>query len=98
MSNPKITYSVVVRNPNSWDAATGIHEELANCGHQHKSITTARACFDRLTAWHCLCGRSKNRYAPCCGTPHNSTSARWYHAQIEDAAGNEVDRITGEIL
>ena len=24
----KLTYSIVVRNPNSWDASTGIHEEF----------------------------------------------------------------------
>lgn len=50
MSNT-ITYSVIVRNPNSWSASTGIHEELANCGHNHKSFATAQACYDRLTAW-----------------------------------------------
>ena len=32
------TYSVVVRDPNSWSASTGIHHELANCGHDHRSL------------------------------------------------------------
>jgi hypothetical protein len=89
MSN-KITYSVIVRDANSWNAATGIHAELANCGHHHKTITTAQACKDRLTAWHCLCGHTTKSYAPCCNTPQNSTSARWYNARIEDSKGFEV--------
>jgi hypothetical protein len=46
-----MTYSVVVRNPNSWSESTGIHEELANCGHKHKTIETAQACYSRLTVW-----------------------------------------------
>ena len=87
-----MSYSVIVRNPNSWNATTGIHEELANCGHQHKSISTAQACLDKLTAWHCLCGRTTKPYAPCCGTPHNSTSARWHGAEIEDQGGHRNDR------
>ena len=86
----KLTYSIVVRNPNSWDASTGIHEELANCGHHHKTIVTAQVCMDRLTAWHCLCGHTTSSYAPCCKTPQNSTSARWYNARIEDSKGFEV--------
>ena len=73
MSN-KITYSVIVRNPNSWDASTGIHEETAHCGHDHKSYEAAKACFDRLTAWR-----------------NGSTSARWYHARVEDSTGHEID-------
>ena len=82
----KATYSVIVRDPNSWSQATGIHTELANCGHKHRSIDTAQACMDRLAAWHCLCGRTTSQYAPCCHTPNNSTSARWYNARIENNA------------
>ena len=89
-------YSVIVRNPNSWNAATGIREELANCGHHHKSLATAQACFDRLTAWRCLCGRTAKGYAPCCGTPHNSTSACWYHARVEDSRGEIVQLSTAQ--
>ena len=50
-SAPTAPYSVVVRDPNSWSAATGIHQELAKCGHKHKTVATAQACYDRLTAW-----------------------------------------------
>lgn len=74
MKSTPITYSVIVRNPNSWSASTGIHEELANCGHKHKTYAAAKACFDRLTAWR-----------------DGSTSARWYHARIEDSTGHEID-------
>ena len=83
----RLTYSVVVRNPNSWSAATGIHQELAHCGHAHRTLAAAQACYDKLTRWWCLCGHTSNSYAPCCGTPHNSTSAKWYHARIEDSTG-----------
>jgi hypothetical protein len=85
----KITYSVIVRNPNSWSASTGIHEEIANCGHLHQSPEAAQACMDKLTAWHCLCGRTTKAYAPCCGTPRNSTNARWHNAQVEPS-GSEA--------
>jgi len=78
------TYSVIVRDPNSWDEGTGIHAELANCGHHHKSIAAAIACRDRLTAWRCLCGKTTKGYAPCCGTPKNSTSGMWFGAAVED--------------
>lgn len=87
MSTP-ITYSVIVRDPNSWSASTGTHDELANCGHRHKSIATAQACKHKLTAWRCFCGRTTKSYAPCCHIPRNSTSARWYHAEVEDSNGN----------
>jgi hypothetical protein len=89
MSNT-ITYSVIVRNPNSWSASTGIHEELANCGHNHKTAEAAEACRAKLQRSWCLCGRTSASYAPCCGTPHNSTSARWYHAQVEASNAAEV--------
>ena len=86
----KLTYSVVVRDPNSWSASTGIHQELANCGHKHRTIDAARACMAKLTAWRCLCGRTTVGYAPCCHTPHNSTSARWYNAHIENSNGEQA--------
>jgi hypothetical protein len=89
MKSTTITFSVVVRNPNSWNAATGIHEELDNCGHKHKTQGAAESCMAKLTRWWCACGRTSAYYAPCCGTPRNSTSARWYHAHVEssDAPG-----------
>jgi hypothetical protein len=86
----KTRWSVVVRDPNSWSASTGVHEELANCGHSHKTQEAAERCKDKLTAWHCLCGRTTQSYAPCCRTPHNSTSAKWYQAQVEDSAGEQI--------
>ena len=86
-----LTYAVVVRDPNSWSASTGIHLELANCGHHHRTIEAAQHCLEKLTAWRCLCGRTTKSYAPCCHTPHNSTSARWYHARVEDSNGNRID-------
>ncbi len=89
-SAPTAPYSVVARDPNSWSAGTGAHEELANCGHKHRTREAAEACKERLTAWRCLCGRTTKSYAPCCGTPHNSTSAKWYHAEVEDSKGEQI--------
>lgn len=77
------TYSVIVRDSNSWNASTGVHKELANCGHKHKTHVTAEQCKAKLTAWYCACGRTTKNYAPCCGRPHNYTSAKWYHAIVE---------------
>ena len=87
----KITFSVIVRDANSWDQSTGICAELANCGHAHRTVEAAQHCMDKLTAWHCLCGSTTKSYAPCCHTPHNSTSARWYHAHIEDSQGSQPE-------
>jgi hypothetical protein len=92
MSN-KITYSVIARDCNSWtvDSEGRIeYAETANCGHKHQTLAAARHCCDKLTAWHCLCGRTTKSYAPCCKTPHNSTSARWYHAGVEASDGSEI--------
>ena len=77
-----ITYSVVVRNPNTWtqdrNGGNREYEITAHCGHKHKSFGTAQACHARLTAWR-----------------DGSTSARWYHARIEDSTGHEAARKAG---
>ncbi len=90
----KITYSVVVCNPNSWtlkEDGSREYEITAHCGHKHQTAEAASACMARLTRWWCLCGRTSARwYAPCCGTPHNSTSSTWYHAQVEDSTGHKI--------
>jgi hypothetical protein len=39
------SYSVVVRDPNSWNASTGIHQELAHCGHKHRTLKGAAECL-----------------------------------------------------
>ena len=66
----KLTYSVVVRNPNSWNRPRASTKKLANCGHHHKTIVTAQACKDRLTAWHCLCGHTTQQL--CAVLPHTA--------------------------
>jgi hypothetical protein len=81
------TYSVVVRNPNAWtqdrDGSNREYEITAHCGHNHKTHEAAKQCMSKLTEWRCLCGKTANSYAPCCKTPRNSTSARWYKAHVE---------------
>jgi hypothetical protein len=61
------TYSVVVRDPNSWSASTGIHQELANCGHHHLTIEAAKNCMSKL-----LDVQKDGWY-----------SAKWHNAQVE---------------
>ena len=61
------TYSVVVRDPNSWSESTGIHEKLANCGHHHKTIEAAGHCMGKLLNVQ----------------PDGWYSAKWHNAQIE---------------
>ena len=65
-----MSYSVVVRDPNSWCESTGIHEERANCGHNHKTIAAADACMERL----------------CKPYHDGSVPAPWYHTHVEDNA------------
>lgn len=87
-------YCVVVRDPNSWSASTGIHLELANCGHRHKSVEAAATCKAKLTAWYCICGERSDSHRRCSSsTGHRAdhTSARWYHAQIEDSNGKRIN-------
>jgi hypothetical protein len=89
MSN---TYSVVAFNQSTWSYRNGIQifDETAHCGHNHKTIAAAEACMANLTEWRCLCGHTTSHRATCCGTPRNSTSARWYHSEIRDSDGIPV--------
>lgn len=87
----KSTYSVVVRDPNSWtqnrDGSDRQYEITAHCGHKHKSLEAADACMARLTAWYCNCGErcdSHRRCSSSTGHTANSTSATWYHATVEE--------------
>jgi hypothetical protein len=75
MQSNKLTFSVVVRDSNSWDAKTGIHLQLAECGHNHKSLATAQRCYSKLAGQ-----QADGMY-----------SARWYHARIEDSEGDTYD-------
>lgn len=94
----KITYSVIVRNPNSWtqneDGSNREYEITADCGHKHQSLAAAQACKDKLTAWYCNCGERSNAHHRRCssstGHTANSTSARWYHARVEASDGSEI--------
>lgn len=82
MSSPKIkiTYSVIARNPNSWDASTGVHEEIANCGHHHRTFGAAYACMERLsyasdgslvaTWYHATVENSLGQSDSACGQPY----------------------------
>lgn len=71
----KITYTVAVRDCNSWDAKTGIHCLLRDCGHAHRTLSGAFRCYSNLTK---VTGQWGNG---------GTTSAAWYHAIVEDSNG-----------
>jgi hypothetical protein len=89
MTSAKVTYSVVVRDPNSWDAKTNINLLLHECGHNHKTIEAAEACHHRLL--HSICSHGRLTGKPCSGchgrAGQNSWSARWHNGRIEDSNG-----------
>jgi uncharacterized membrane protein YebE (DUF533 family) len=68
MKTLRMTYSVIVRNPNSWNAATGIHEELANCGHKHRTVQAGAACLANLAKPY----------------EDGGIPATWYNARLEE--------------
>ena len=91
-----MTYSVVVRNPNTWTEYTDgsrVYEELRRCGHAHQTVDAAAACLTRLTQWYCLHEEPTGSYCERCGgwAAHNHTSGAWWHAQVEDSRGNLAD-------
>ena len=75
MSN--LTYSVVVRDANSWDAKTGIHCLLRDCGHNHRSLAAAARCHAKLTK---VTGQWGNG---------GTTSAAWFNAVVEASDGEQ---------
>jgi len=86
------TYSVVVRNPNSWtqnrDGSNREYEITAHCGHNHKTEAAAEQCRQKLTAMYCVCGARSDAHTYCPNSgraqhSRNSTSAKWYHAAVE---------------
>ncbi len=79
-NNQTLTYSVVVRDPNSWSASTGIHQLLRDCGHNHKTLATAARCYAKLTKQY----------------PDGMYSAAWYHAIVEDSTGEHYDNFEME--
>ena len=91
-----MTYSVVVRNPNTWTITDGrrVFEELQRCGHEHQTVASAAACLKELTQWFCLHEEPTGEYCGQCGAlgaGHDHTSAAWWHAQVEDSKGNLAD-------
>jgi len=90
-----MTYSVVVRNPNTWAITDGrcVYEELQRYGHEHQTTDAAAACLSRLTQWYCLHEEPTGSYCGQCGgrAGHDHTSRTWWHAQVEDSKGNLAD-------
>ncbi len=72
-----LTFSVVVRDCNSWDAKTGIHCLLRDCGHAHRSLATASHCHAKLTK---VTGQWGNG---------GTTSAAWFNAVVESSTGEQ---------
>lgn len=69
-----MTYTVAVRDRNSWDARTGVCTLLRDCGHAHKSLETAKRCMDHLTR----------------RLPDGMYLAAWYNATIEHTDGSPL--------
>lgn len=90
-----MTYSVVVRNFNTWNIRDGgrVFEELERFGHEHQTADAAAVCLTRLTQWHCLHEEPTGSHCEECGgqAGRNHTSSTWWHAQVEDSNGNLVD-------
>jgi hypothetical protein len=89
----KRTYSVVVRDPNSWDSKTDIHRLLRSCGHNHKTFRAAKACENALLDYHCNHGRPTGTMCYQCHgiATADSWSADWHLSSIEDSDGNHVE-------
>jgi hypothetical protein len=83
------TYSVVVRDPNSWNASTGINCLLRDCGHQHKTALAADKCMDKLLNYQCDHGaKSGTMCRHCHGrAQYKMHSANWHLAHIERSDG-----------
>ena len=59
-------FQVVATNQSSWIVSNGIeiYDDIADCGHHHKTITAAQRCLSKLvatgaTTWH-ACGEVRD--------------------------------------
>ena len=91
-----MTYSIVVRNPNTWTECTDgshVYEELRRCSHAHDTVDAAVVCLTKLTQWYCLHEEPTGSFCEQCGgrAGHDHTSGEWYRARVEDSKGNIVD-------
>lgn len=80
----KTTYTVRVRNPNSWSPVDGSREIVRECGHKHTSITTALRCERKLKDERMCCGSW-------------SCNADWHNSRVE-ATDNSIDSETMDAL
>jgi hypothetical protein len=96
-----VTYSVVVRDPNSWDASTGIHYLLRDCGHRHKTALAADRCAAKLLNYTCQHGEHAGVLCSgCCGRARrDSHSGYWHLCAIERSDGVTVivDQDSGSV-
>jgi len=75
-------YTVIVRDPNSWSASTGIHTATDECEHRHRTYAAAERCRTNL-----LTGNTR-RFNTC--EQPNSWSARWDRAKIEVHGAGQI--------
>lgn len=70
------TYTVRVRDCNSWSPTTGECNVIRDCGHRHKSINAACDCLRKL--------RGDNHRSGSW-----SCNANWYHGRVEEYTATE---------
>lgn len=87
------TYTVVVRDPNSWDASTGIHQLLRDCGHNHKTALAADKCASKLLNYTCQHGEHAGVLCSGCRgrARADNHSGNWHRCNIERSDGATVN-------
>jgi hypothetical protein len=92
---PGRTYSVVVRDPHTWNQVTGIRDILRECGHHHRTVSMAQACGKRLLKAHCEHGRPVGMRCKLCRGPARKMvwESAWESQELEDSKGHKVQVI-----
>ena len=92
---PGKTYTVVMRDAQTWDQVTGIRELVRDCGHHHRQLASAKACGRKLLHPRCEHGRASftTRCKLCLGPARMQRWAKdWFHFEIEDSKGHKLTK------
>ena len=88
---PRRTYTAVVETGSS-SMDRNRWEELATCGHAHKTVEAAEACLAKKQRWYCNHGRIAGTLCRhCLGYAQGqSTSALWHNGTIHNNLGERI--------